>query len=337
MDFAICGAGYSGLLLAHILSRQHNVVVFDKSPELKTVCAWGIPRTLFQETAAKHGLDSEDYILWRAKELIIDQGFRVRHIPIANLCSFNKEQFMRDLMQRTSAVFKWGKALENKDEFDAVVDATGKRDLLGKLPSDKFFATYQVKAKFSSGLPQPDFYMAFPPKEEIRGARFLWLFPLSEDTAFIGCLAPEGKQAYKIVNDFLERCEKAGNEYQVSAKQARVLRLNPPRMSLPFFKSNIVGVGNSIGAITSFGEGNDLAALTAELLAANVSSNSLNFSRFQENVLKCLGWLESDYKAYVAMTQNKILQNIGCMLRIQGVYRRRFGITVLQFAKNSIL
>ncbi len=112
LDVAVCGAGFSGLLLAHSLSQQHKVNVFDRSPELRTVCGWGIPRTLFQEIAAKHGLDPEDYILCKAKTVVIDQGYKIRHIPVSNLCTFNKEKFMRDLMLATPATFKWGQTIE---------------------------------------------------------------------------------------------------------------------------------------------------------------------------------------------------------------------------------
>jgi flavin-dependent dehydrogenase len=331
---AICGAGFSGLLLAHSLSKDHEVTVFDLSPEIRTVCGWGIPTSLFQIVAAKHGLDPGDYILCKPRELIIDQGHKVRHIPVSNLCTFHKEKFMRDLVQSTTATFKWGQTLENTDEFDAVVDATGKRDILGKLPSDKFFATYQVKVIFPPGMPEPDFYMGFPPRQELSTIRYLWQFPLSEDTAFVGCMATNGKKTYKMVNDFLQKFQRKSNDYYICAKQARVLRLGPPQSSLPFFKGNVVGVGNSIGAITSFGEGNELAALTADLLAENISDSSLDFSRYQQRVLKCLAWLESDYKAYEAMTQDKILRDLPIMLRIQGYYRRRFGINLLDFVKN---
>ncbi len=334
LKIAICGAGFSGVLLAHSLSQNCEVTVFDRSSELRTVCGWGIPKSLFQSIAAKHGCDSENYILCKAKELVIDQGYKVRHIPVSNLCTFHKEKFMVDLIRNTHARFKWGQILDNIDEYDAVVDATGKRDILGKLPSDKFFATYQVKVKFSSGMPEPDFYMGFPPRQELSTIRYLWQFPLSEDTAFVGCIAANGKKAYKMVNDFLEKFRRKGNDYQICAKQARVLRLNPPQNSLPFFEGNIVGVGNSIGAITSFGEGNALAGLTADLLAEEVSISSPNFDKYQQRVLKRLAWLESDYKAYEAMTQDKILRDLPIMLKIQGVYRRRFGIGLLDFMKN---
>ncbi len=333
-NIAICGAGFSGLLLAHSLSQHNKVTILDRSPELRTVCGWGIPKILFQDTAAKHGLNPEDYILFKAKELIIDQGHKVRHIPASNLCTFHKEKFMRDLIRNTTATYKWGQTLDKTNDFDLIVDATGKRDLLGKLPSDKFFATYQVKAEFPSGLPKPDFYINFPPKQELSTIKYLWHFPLSENTAFIGCMATEGKKARSIVNDFLQKIQREGNDYHISVEQARVLRLNPPKSSLPFFKGNIVGVGNSIGAITSFGEGNALAASTAELLAENVLDYSMNFHKYQEKVLKRLGWLESDYRASEAMTHDRMLQNLPSMLRIQSFYRRRFGIGLLDFARN---
>ncbi len=202
------------------------------------------------------------------------------------------------------------------------------------MPTDNFFATYQVKAKFVSGLPEPDFYLGFPPREELSTTRYLWHFPLSEDTAFIGCMANKGENAFKMVNDFLQKARGEGNEYHIYAEQARVLRLNSPQSSRPFFKGNIVGVGNSIGAITSFGEGNELAAATADLLAENIVDCSCNFSRYQEKVLKRLSWLEPDYKAYDAMTHDIMLHNLPIMLRIAGHYRSRFGISLLEFTKN---
>ena len=150
--------------------------------------------------------------------------------------------------------------------------------------------------------------MRFPSHEDLTAAKYLWMYPLSYNTAYVGCLSINGKKAYNIVHNFIQETHAT-----ILEEQAKMLRLNPPQESQPFINGKIVGVGNSIGAITSFGKGNQPSAETVKLLTQNLT----NLPQYQKQVLKHLGWLKYDYKAYTAMTQNKILSNLTSLMKIQ--------------------
>ena len=68
------GCGWSGILLANSLSVSHEVTIYEKSKELKAICAWGIPTMLFRELAKSYSLNAGDYIKWVSKQLIIELG-----------------------------------------------------------------------------------------------------------------------------------------------------------------------------------------------------------------------------------------------------------------------
>jgi flavin-dependent dehydrogenase len=302
------------------------VAVYETNKTLRAICGCGIPTDSFRELAVQHGLVAGDYILWKSKELIVDADKKQRHIPMTGLCTFDKLRFMADVYSRAQARFYFSKTLQPEDfkNYDLIVDATGTRAVLGKLPTDKYYSTYQVKAEFNS-LPYPDFYMKFPAGDEAKNTKFLWLFPLSDTLAYVGCGSTYGKEAYRQVQQFINE-----HHAEILEEQAKLLRLNPPQESLPFYNGKIVGVGNSVGAITSFGEGNQLAAETVNLLSQNLR----NLPEYQKRTLKLLNWLKHDYNAYTAMTQNKTLKTALNMMKLQRIYAKRFRIQYAKLIKN---
>ena len=250
-----------------------------------------------------------------SKQLIMELGKKTLHIPVTGLCTFDKFNFMKTVMDSTQATFNFGETLnpENHNNYDLIVDATGYRAILGQLSTDKYYSTYQIKAEFID-LPYPDFYIRFPSHEDLTATKYLWMNPLSYSTAYVGCSSINGKKAYNLVHNFIQETHAT-----ILEEQAKMLRLNPPQESRPFINGKIVGVGNSIGAITSFGEGNQTSAETVKLLTQNLT----NLSQYHKQVLKHLGWLKYDYKAYTALKQNKILSNLTCMMKMQKIYYRR--------------
>jgi flavin-dependent dehydrogenase len=331
---AVAGAGWSGLLLANKIRQNHNVTVFEKNRRLKAVCAWGIPTESLREIAEWQGLNVEDYILWESKQLIIDYRGKQRSVPVAGLCTFNKQFFMEKLSQNVN--IKYATDFSSaKERYDLMVDATGTREGLGRLPHDLVYVTYQVRAKFDK-LPFNDFYMRFPTDTNL-ASKYLWLFPLSDDEAFVGCGALKGEEAFQQVNQFILE-----NNAVIIEKQAKQLRVTSPKNSRPFYcfdclgcakwqscrasvcakAFQIVGVGNSIGAISSFGEGNDTSALTAKLLTENIT----DLSRYEKQVLSALKWLKHDYLFYESMIQNHTVAAVYHALRNQSVYRKRLQV-----------
>jgi len=317
MRIAIAGAGWCGALLSNKLTEYGSVDVYERNQKPTAICACGVPKDFFVNLAKAYGLNPEDYIMWEKGQLIMD--FREKTITLSsNLCTFNKQKFMEDLVNQSSATFHFGKNLliSRTDNYDLIIDATGTRELLGKLPTDNFFLTYQVKAKFTS-LPYDGFYFNFTNSQGNPQEKYLWMFPISENEAYVGCASKNGQHAFNRVEKFLKT-----HNAKTLQKQAKLLRLNPPQESLPFVKGKIVGVGNSIGAITSLGEGNAPSATTVQMLLENLN----NLQHYTSQTLQKLKWLKHDHAFYNAWSQNKKLRTIYHALKIQKIYRKRFKI-----------
>lgn len=320
MRVAIAGCGWTGAILANRLSHLgYPLDVYELHKQPKAVCACGIPTSFLKELAKKCGLNPEEYILWEAEELIVDFGSKTVHSQTGNLCTFNKQKFMEDLVNQSSATFHFGEKLpkNNLAKYDLIVDATGTRELLGKLPTDNYYLAYQVKAKFNN-LPYNGFYFQISKNPD---SKYLWMFPLSEKEAYVGYASQNAQLNISQVEKFLKT-----HNAQVLQKQAKVLRLNPPQQSQPFTNGKIVGVGNTIGAITSLGEGNALSAMTAETLLENLN----NPQNYAKQILKILAWLKHDYAAYTSWLQNQKLRTLYHTLKIQKLYRERFKIPAKQ-------
>jgi flavin-dependent dehydrogenase len=320
MRIAIAGCGWTGAILANRLSHLgYPLDVYEPNKQPKTVCACGIPTSFLKDLAKKCGLNPEEYILWQAKELIVDFGSKTIHSETGNLCTFHKQKFVEDLVSQSNATFHFGEKfpLFKFPEYDLIVDATGTRGLLGKLPTDNYYLTYQVKAKFNS-LPYNGFYFQISRNPH---SKYLWMFPLSEKEAYVGYASQNAQLNISQVEKFLKTYNA-----QTLQKQAKLLRLNPPQQSLPITNGKILGVGNTIGAITSLGEGNALSAITADILLQNLD----NPQNYTQQVLKLLKWLKHDYAAYNSWLQNKTLQTIYHTLKIQRLYRERFKIPAKQ-------
>ena len=97
MKIAILGGGWSGRLLADTLSNEHEVTVYERSQQLKVICACGIPTSSLHEIAKQHSLNAENYILWKSKTLTTEYRGKQRCAALRGLCTFDKYQFMKDL------------------------------------------------------------------------------------------------------------------------------------------------------------------------------------------------------------------------------------------------
>lgn len=318
MEIAVVGCGWSGSLLADTLSKEHKVTVYERSRKLKVICACGIPTTRLHEIAEQHGLEAEKYILWKSKTLTTEYRGKQRRVSMKGLCTFDKHQFMKDL--NVDVQFSSHIGPKSSLHADLVVDATGTRGLLGHLPKDVICVTYQVRAQFKE-FPFDDFYMRFP--SDMNKTIYLWFFPIAKKQAYVGCGSLQGGIAAEEVNRFLH--EHGG---EILEKQAKQLRINPPVQSLPFYRGNVVGIGGSVGAISSFGDGNDPSAVTADLLARNI----INLSEYQRQVFRQLKWLEREYAYYKSLAQNRKLSLLINLVMRHPNLRKRYQTPINPFA-----
>jgi len=320
MKVAVAGAGWSGLLLACKLAEYQDVEVYEPNSKPKAVCTCGIPLSFFAELARDYGLKPENYILWKADSLIMDfNGKMTVTVKVGDLCTFDKQAFMEDLYSQCDAKFHFRKPFSNSkiNDYDLVVDATGVRAVLGRHPDDKYYLTYQEKVKFKT-MPYDGVYFQFRNPEE----KYLWTFPISENEAYVGAASTiKLNNAIERVKHFLKKIP-----HTTLQKQAKILRCD--YKNLPITKGKIVGVGNSIDAITSLCEGNQPSAQTVRLLLENL----YDLTQYEKQVRKELSWIKHDHAAYNAWAKNQKIRAFYHMLKIQKIYRKKFKVNLKAFS-----
>lgn len=315
MRIAVCGCGWCGSLLSAKLTEYGQVDVYEQNKKLKTVCGCGIPTDTLYMLAKNFNLNPKNYILWKTKALIANVLGQSTSVEVNNLCTFAKEKFMQDIVAQSEATFHFGEKFPKNltSKYDIVVDASGKRALLGKLPHDKILTCFQVKAKFKE-IPVQGFYSEF---SDPSTGGYLWMFPLTENEAYVGYSAYSGTYAFQEVQKYLKV-----HNGQVLEKDAKLLRLNPPHESLPFSVGTVIGVGESVGTITRLGEGNAPSAKCVELLVKSLEKPE----QYAKVILKEFGWLKNDHALFKAIKENNKVKMLYHSFRIQRIYRQRFQV-----------
>lgn len=296
-NIAIVGCGFSGSLLAYMLPELgYNVDVYERHSHPKVVCAGGIPTSLLDETARECGLDSQKYVKWHGKQLFVKISSKAFALDIDDFCTFDKQNFISDIIKKSKAYFhfKNSPGFQQLSKYDLVIDASGNRSILGKLPTNKFYVCYQVRAFFEKP-PYPDFLMDFTKPDG--DPWYLWMFPLSNNEFYLGCGASRGKLAKSAVQNFIDE-----HHGEILEEQGKILLVNSPQKSMPFIKDKVVGVGNNVGAITSLGEGNALSITTVKLLLNSLTA----LNEYQKQLLEKLGWLKHDHAAHANWSKNEL-------------------------------
>jgi flavin-dependent dehydrogenase len=190
-------------------------------------------------------------------------------VTIKDLITFNKHQFLIDLLKRVEEIHFESKISRNDfEDFDLVIDATGSsRNILpqpqNKLKPNWFIPCYHLEVE-SHDLPN-DFYV------HPAGIGFLWVFPRSRNIARVGCGSFTTNPKTEV-EDYL-----ANKNYKLLRICSGTLRLVSPSNSTPFFlagQPNIVGVGECIGAVSPLtGEGIRGVLRCADLFLETLESN----------------------------------------------------------------
>jgi len=291
MRIAIVGCGWTGSILASLLTEYGRVDVYERRPRPSTEGAWGIPTREFLRLSRRLGLNGEEYILWRGRRLYA-RFVTETSLKLGNLCTFDKQAFINDLVESSDARFHFSKQFRDYG-YDVIIDATGRRAVLGKTGHEIIRAPYQVEAFFRDP-PYGDFYIDF---SEPRAGGYLWMFPLGGNRFHVGCGAYDASYSRRKVREFLER--HGGEILRVRTKPMRLCR---PCLSRPFLMGRVIGVGESIGAVSRLGEGNLPSAETAFLLAENLQSPQ----NYEREVSKMLRKLEHGYDLYDALEKQSL-------------------------------
>lgn len=262
MKIAIVGIGVAGSYLLSRLSNEHKVIGIERLrlEEYYPPCAWATSSIWMKDFMKNVGLNFDDYILHRGKEMCIDLRDRKIWVKLKGLCTFDKLRLEIDMIKGYDVIF--GRRIVDAKQlegYDLILDCTGfLRSLLPPLRKDYIIQTLEYKVKYSS-LPYDDFYI-----RPMR-AGYLWFFPLGDGYAHVGCGDYYGNHR-AVLDSFMK--EHPG---EILKRIGRPVRITPPPMCKPYFQGNVIGVGESIGTVYSvLGEGIIPSLQCAELLVKNI-------------------------------------------------------------------
>ncbi|MEM4237783.1 MAG: NAD(P)/FAD-dependent oxidoreductase, partial [Candidatus Nitrosocaldaceae archaeon] len=264
MKIAVVGVGVAGAYLLNRLSKEHEVVGFERMKECEhdSICAWATTIEGMKDLISKTGLNFEDYILHKGvkMDIITNTPFSLR---LKGLCTYDKIGLIKDLIKDCKIIYGSMIGREIKDEFDLVIDSTGfNRTLLPRLDNELWIPTIQYKVKYDK-MPFEDFMLK--PFPNMNG--YFWYFPLNDNYAHIGA-GDKNKMHKRIVDEFVQ--EYGGD---IVKKVGRPVRLTPPTLCEPFIDDNVVGVGESIGTVFALlGEGIIPSTTCADLLINNINN-----------------------------------------------------------------
>ncbi|MFZ7137216.1 MAG: hypothetical protein ACOWW1_02175 [archaeon] len=309
MNVGIVGAGVAGAYLACRLSSLYKVEIFDKKQkeDLGHDCAWLFHYSDLRNYCEKCKLDPVHYLEHVGRSF----DFFGVPVPISDQITFNKHQFLLDLLKRVNGVHFESKISRNDlKDYDIVIDTTGSgRNILlsqHKLNQNWFIPCYQLEVE-SHDLPN-DFYV------HPAGVGFLWVFPRRENITRVGC-GSFTTNPKKEVEDYL-----ADKTYKLLRICSGTIRIVPPSKSKPFLlagQPNIVGVGECIGVVSPLtGEGIRGALRCADLFIDALESN---LKVYERGVLETFNQVEQEFALLEALRHHQI-QALWRLLKISSPF-----------------
>lgn len=276
MRIAVVGIGVAGAYLVNRLSKEHDVVGFERMPEEShdSICAWGTVKNVMSDLVRKCDLNFDNYVLHDGLDMRVDAGRNTFDIKLKGLCTYDKIQLIKDMVE--GAKIDYGSAPSREvleKDFDLIVDATGfHRTLLPKPKYELWVPTIQYKVKYDE-RPYNDFLIK--PFPSMSG--YFWFFPLENGYAHVGA-GDKNRKHIEIVDAFLKK-----HGGKVLKKVGRPIRLTPPALCEPFIDGKVVGVGESIGTVYALlGEGIIPSTICADLFVDNMN----DLQRYRKLVLE---------------------------------------------------
>jgi len=297
MKIQICGAGVAGTYL-YLLLNDFDVHIKDVRRKPDCRCAWGIAYSEAKELYKKVGLDLDDYVIARPG-YVVANGLKIKN---KNVVIFDKKRLLEDL---------W-KQIEFRDvKADLYVDATGhKRALLPKIEKDRLYPTIQTIEEHDV---DENIYVY------ARKTGYAWAFPLGNSKWHVGAGDATEMRTIELIEIFRQKYGFKGNS-KICGCKARI-RLLPPSKCRPFVSGNVVGVGESIGCVSGFGEGNAPALESAKILYECLIDNELH--KYESKILKNFQWIEEEYKFVEAVQKDKKLTAFLELPKVLSVERGR--------------
>lgn len=316
MRIAIAGAGMSGAYLYRRLVNDgfNEIDLFDVKKNNSCgcrPCAWGFaPIKATYDLIAKV-TEPERFELQRSDMISFD-GIDIR----SHMLTIDKPALIKEMIG--DADIKEG--LIDPTKYDRVVDATGvSRAYLPPIENDQIAQCTQYRVRSEEPL---GFWF------RTSSVGYEWCFPLGGDEYHIGIGSLKSD-----VRSYRPLTNKDGHDLSVQArcKCHSSVRLTSPFHSQPFVKDeNIVGIGESIGAVAPLAsDGNLYAMQCGEMLMENWD----DLDRYTEKVLKRYDWMRKERKGLErlmegrtptlleSMSMRKHLRAVGVEIKAGHIFR----------------
>ena len=271
MKVAIAGAGMSGAYLYRLLDEEGiQADVYDvkrRNPCGLHSCAWGATPTSEVRKLVSRFLEPTAYELQRFDSINIE-GL---DIP-ADLLTIDKPRLINDLLCDTEVHTQ----PFDPNDYDRIVDATGEaRAFLGPTSGPQFLAPcrqYRIKLDEDLGM-----------SIKISSLGYEWCFPIGNNEYHMGFgnLKTDTTEFRPSTTGVMERGK-------ILCRCNSKVRLSSPHATQPFVSGNIVGVGESIGAVAPLAaDGIVYAMQTAEMLVDHWD----NLEQYPTDILKRYDWM----------------------------------------------
>ncbi len=312
MQIQIYGAGIAGSYLHELLSQNgFDVRIYDLRSKPDCRCAWGIAYSEAKELYDRIGINLDDYILSKPKEVVINGKIVLKN---KNVYIFDRKKLLEDLWRN----FKF-----EKSEADVVVDATGcSRAVLPKIENDVVYCTVQSIERHDL---DENIYI------HMRKTGYAWAFPLG-GRWHIGAGDQSYERAFELVRKLRKvyGIEDRGNECYCKAK----IRMLPPSKCKPIVHGNIYGVGEAIGCVSGGGEGNAPSLKCALIFYECLANNALE--EYEKRVLEEFWWIEEEHKFVTAVQSGKKFTALRLLPKVVSIESKRSVSQSIRDIKNLL-
>ncbi len=298
MKIQIHGAGISGSYLYFLLRDEFDVGIDDVRAYPDCRCGWGITYKEAKKLYKGISINFDEYILSKPRYVITD-SLKIKN---RNIVTFDRARLLSEL---------WKELEFKKIESKLEVDATGfKRAYLPRIKNDKIYSAIQTIERHEV---DENIY-AFGSK-----TGYAWAFPLGDGKWHIGAGDVTLERA-KLLVEYLRKIygfEEKGFECSCRA----YIRFLPPSKCLPFMNGNVIGIGEAIGCISGFGEGNTPSLFSAKILRDCLINS--NLEDYEMRILKEFKWIEIEHKFIEAIQEGKIFKFLLYLLKVASIEKKR--------------
>jgi len=329
LKIAVVGAGVSGSYLTALLRNSGvNVEVYEKEPERRGhYCAWGSHYTLLKTKLSKIGLNVDDYVLTRVKQVYVN-GVKIK---LGNSVIIDKPRMLRDMV-KDSELFMRNVDIQSmvgeRHDLDIIVNATNTPI---RQPT-VIIHTTQSKSILDGAEPHTA-YVLF----DVERIGYGWVFPLDDEGKLFhigaGCLKSSW-DASMLMLDTLSRY----NLYIVKHSCICGRALNVFKTAPKACDGRVVNIGESVGAVNPItGEGILTSMDTAEALAESIKTHGGDVSKVVESYTDRIASMISEHvKAYGLLEKVKKHRRLGMLMLMNYMLKRSRDRSMPRLSPTSI-